>query len=54
MKNFEDAGSEKSSESRRVVKSEELFRGYSEVHIEHKKNLYRLMITKAGKLILNK
>ena len=39
---------------RRVVKSEELFDGFSEVMIEHKNNFYRLLVTKAGKLILNK
>ena len=38
----------------RVVSSEDLFRGRQEVIINHQQNLYRLMITKAGKLILNK
>ena len=40
--------------SRKMVRSEDLFSGKSEVVIKHKGNFYRLMITKAGKLILNK
>ena len=39
---------------RRTLKSDELFAGATEVLIQHKQDLYRLMITKAGKLILNK
>ena len=38
----------------RVLASEELFTGGREVLIRHKKDTYRLKITKAGKLILNK
>ncbi len=39
---------------RKILISEELFSGQSEVVIKHKNDFYRLMITKAGKLILNK
>ena len=39
---------------RRMVCSEDLFSGESEIVIKHKSDFYRLMITKAGKLILNK
>ena len=35
-------------------RSEELFQGRSRIVIEHGKAQYRLQITKAGKLILNK
>jgi len=38
----------------KVLRSEELFSGEREVLIEHNRNYYRLMITRAGKLILNK
>lgn len=37
-----------------VLKSEDLFRGEREIHIQHGESLYRLQITKAGKLILIK
>ena len=37
-----------------ILDSEELFAGGREVLIRHKKDSYRLMITKSGKLILNK
>ncbi len=51
----ENASSEGSlSRNFRILKSEEIFCGASEVMIAHKKDIYRLMITKAGKLILNK
>ncbi len=39
---------------RRILSSEELFNGKSEVVIKHNNDFYRLMITRAGKLILNK
>lgn len=39
---------------RKILRSSDLFSGNSEVVIEHNKGFYRLMITKAGKLILNK
>lgn len=38
----------------RVVTSESLFRGTHEIGIEHEGSLYRLKITRQGKLILNK
>jgi hemin uptake protein HemP len=38
----------------RVVSSEALFRGAHEIGIEHEGALYRLKITRQGKLILNK
>mgnify|MGYP001548190741 CR=1 FL=1 len=38
----------------RSVDSTELFAGRSEIEIVHQGNVYRLKITKQGKLILNK
>lgn len=38
----------------RVVTSESLFRGTHEIGIEHSGAMYRLKITRQGKLILNK
>jgi len=38
----------------RVVTSESLFRGTYEIGIEHSGSMYRLKITRQGKLILNK
>ena len=38
----------------RVISSETLFRGAHEIGIEHDGALYRLKITRQGKLILNK
>jgi len=38
----------------KVVRSQELFAGKREVLIEHSGSLYRLRMTRAGKLILNK
>jgi len=38
----------------RVVTSDSLFRGTTEIGIEHHGALYRLKITRQGKLILNK
>lgn len=38
----------------RVVASDELFRGTTEIGIEHGGAMYRLKITRQGKLILNK
>ena len=37
-----------------IVHSEDLFQGKREVIIKHADNHYRLLITKSGKLILNK
>ena len=39
---------------RRVIRSEDLFEKDREVMILHGESYYRLQITKAGKLILNK
>lgn len=36
------------------IRSEDLFQGSREIVIEHAQEKYRLIITKAGKLILNK
>jgi len=38
----------------KILNSEDLFQGAREILIEHHSNYYRLMITKTGKLILNK
>lgn len=38
----------------RVLTSESLFRGTTEIGIEHHGAMYRLKITRQGKLILNK
>lgn len=39
---------------KKIIRSEELFGKDREVIIQHGKDHYRLLITKAGKLILNK
>ena len=44
----------KNIEQKRVLHSEDLFQGEREVIIKHSKDSYRLLVTKAGKLILNK
>lgn len=38
----------------RTLDSQSLFRGEHEIGIEHQGSLYRLKITRQGKLILNK
>jgi hemin uptake protein HemP len=38
----------------RTVRSEDLLQGGKEVLIQHGQEMYRLRLTKAGKLILNK
>ena len=38
----------------RTVRSEDLLQGAREVLIQHGQEMYRLRLTKAGKLILNK
>ncbi|MEO3999972.1 hemin uptake protein HemP [Mesorhizobium sp. CAU 1732] len=38
----------------RIVTSDSLFRGTHEIGIEHEGAMYRLKITRQGKLILNK
>ncbi len=40
--------------SKRCLKSSEIFQGQREVFIHHDHQDYRLLITKSGKLILNK
>ena len=47
-------GEESGSRKKVIISSEQLFQGSREVIIEHSQEQYRLMITKAGKLILNK
>ncbi len=47
-------GNERFSLKPRTLRSSELFAGAKEILIEHNQQLYRLMITKADKLILNK
>ena len=42
------------SQTNRVLDSIELFKGEKRILIRHHGDLYRLMITKQGKLILNK
>lgn len=42
------------SSSNRVIDSSDLFRGEKMVLIQHHGDLYRLIITRQGKLILNK
>lgn len=55
MENPERPGehSRQGQEERRIP-SAELFQGRQAVLIQHGKEVYRLLITKAGKLILNK
>ncbi|WP_258571212.1 hemin uptake protein HemP [Flavimaribacter sediminis] len=38
----------------RILNSRDLFKGASELCIEHGESVYRLRITRQGKLILNK
>lgn len=42
------------SQTQRVVESRDLFRGESEILISHDGAIYRMKITRQGKLILNK
>ncbi|MBI4358342.1 MAG: hemin uptake protein HemP [Candidatus Omnitrophica bacterium] len=42
------------SNNRKIILSEELFAGAKQVIIEHCGRHYRLLITKTGKLVLNK
>jgi len=39
---------------RLIVKSTEVFRGRTEIWIEHGSEMYRLRLTRAGKLLLSK
>jgi hemin uptake protein HemP len=45
---------DKKETSGKVVSSKELFGNEKLIHIEHEGTRYRLMITRQGKLILNK
>ena len=38
----------------RIIRSEEIFQGGREVRIEHEDSVYRLRLTRKGKLILHK
>lgn len=51
---LESAGDRSQPASKKTFKSEDLFQGCREVLILHGDFLYRLQITKAGKLILIK
>jgi len=42
------------SEPVRIVSSDDLFRGRNEIAVDHYGSVYRLRITRQGKLILNK
>ena len=44
----------RSSQGRRIIRSEELFGLNREVRIQHQGDLYVLRLTKLGKLLLNK
>lgn len=50
----DDARPDSLSENLKTYGSRELFEGSREVGIEHAGSLYRLKITRQGKLILNK
>ena len=41
-------------QTQRIVESRELFRGENEILISHDGAIYRMKITRQGKLILNK
>lgn len=45
---------ERVNEPVRVVSSDDLFRGRHEIAVDHYGAIYRLRITRQGKLILNK
>lgn len=45
---------ERQPEPVRSISSESLFQGRTEIAIEHSGSIYRLKITRQGKLILNK
>jgi hemin uptake protein HemP len=53
-KDEKNGGSAGHNGTRRMLFSSDLFRGSREIVIEHCGQHYRLQITKAGKLILNK
>lgn len=47
-------GRERVTEPVRTVSSDDLFRGRHEIAVDHYGAIYRLRITRQGKLILNK
>lgn len=49
-----DRSDSNQSPARAVVRSEDLLQGQREVAIQHGEEIYRLRVTKTGKLILNK
>ncbi|WP_438752534.1 hemin uptake protein HemP [Pararhizobium sp. O133] len=54
--NEQDAGPAPApaNQTQRIVESRELFRGDNEILISHDGAIYRMKITRQGKLILNK
>ncbi len=42
------------SQTQRILESRDLFRGQTEILISHEGAIYRMKITRQGKLILNK
>lgn len=48
------SGKESSQVQARIIDSDKIFEGSREVLIQHEQDVYRLIITKAGKLVLNK
>lgn len=49
-----DVPAKDDTDSHRLIHSEELFAGSHEVLIEHEGQMYRLRLTRSGKLILHK
>lgn len=43
-----------SAQQTRIVESTDIFRGHNEIMIRHEGVIYRMKITRQGKLILNK
>lgn len=54
MTNHTEHQTEKSGTSPREIGSEELLRGSKEILIRHGEEIYRLRLTRSGKLILQK
>ena len=49
-----ESGEDLEGLKREIIDTRELFKGRREIILWHQNNEYRLMITKSGKLILNK
>ena len=49
-----DSNSQVAPQLKQIFRSQDLFQGKREIIIEHAEEHYRLLITKSGKLILNK